>query len=135
MPRCAHGCASSPAVRFAGLLTREGIVMNNKKLRRLDHEERLQFRRRSGRKRALGKPAPMAIPQGPNQRWSLDFLSDAFRDGRRFRILAIVDELTRSPAGHGPGFVFPTDPVAAGECAATARRDPPDLYLGRRMDG
>jgi transposase InsO family protein len=39
--------------------------------------------------------APMAIPQGPNQRWSLDFLSDAFIDGRRFRILAVVDDFTR----------------------------------------
>jgi putative transposase len=37
----------------------------------------------------------MARPQGPNQRWSLDFLSDAFADGRRFRILAIVDDFTR----------------------------------------
>ena len=33
--------------------------------------------------------------QGPNQRWSLDFLSDAFADGRRFRILAVVDDFTR----------------------------------------
>jgi putative transposase len=37
----------------------------------------------------------MALPQGPNQRWSLDFLSDAMTDGRRFRILAIVDDFTR----------------------------------------
>ena len=37
----------------------------------------------------------MALPQGPNQRWSLDFLSDAFAEGRRFRILAIVDDFTR----------------------------------------
>ena len=35
------------------------------------------------------------VPQGPNQRWSLDFLSDALTDGRRFRILAIVDDFTR----------------------------------------
>jgi putative transposase len=77
------------------LLRREGIVMNHKKLRRLYREERLQVRRRSGRKRALGTRAPMALPQGPNQRWSLDFLSDAFADGRRFRILAIVDDFTR----------------------------------------
>jgi len=81
--------------RLHVLLTREGIIMNHKKLRRLYHEERLQVRRRSGRKRALGTRAPMAIPQGPNQRWSLDFLSDAFTDGRRFRILAIVDDFTR----------------------------------------
>jgi transposase InsO family protein len=47
------------------------------------------------RKRALGTRAPLSIPQGPNQRWSLDFLSDAFVDGRRFRILAVVDDFTR----------------------------------------
>ena len=77
------------------LMRREGLVMNHKKLRRLYREERLQVRRRSGRKRALGTRAPIAIPQGPNQRWSLDFLSDAFADGRRFRILAVVDDFTR----------------------------------------
>ena len=69
--------------------------MNHKKLRRLYREERLQVRRRGGRKRALGTRAPMTLPQGPNQRWSLDFLSDAFTDGRRFRILAVVDDFTR----------------------------------------
>jgi putative transposase len=31
----------------------------------------------------------------PNERWSLDFVSDSFTDGRRFRILAIVDDCTR----------------------------------------
>jgi putative transposase len=77
------------------LLTREGIVMNHKKLHRLYREERLQVRRRGSRKRALGTRTPMTLPQGPNQRWSLDFLSDAFADGRRFRILAIVDDFTR----------------------------------------
>jgi putative transposase len=77
------------------LLTREGIIMNHKKLRRLYREERLQVRRRGGRKRALGTRAPMAMPQGPNQRWSLDFQSDALADGRRFRIFAVVDDFTR----------------------------------------
>jgi putative transposase len=37
----------------------------------------------------------MAIPQAPNQRWSLDFVSDTLTDGRRFRILAVVDDFTR----------------------------------------
>lgn len=81
--------------RLLVLLDREGLHMNHKKLRRLYREERLQVRRRGGRKRALGTRAPMTIPQGPNQRWSLDFLSDAFSDGRRFRILAVVDDFTR----------------------------------------
>lgn len=81
--------------RLLVLMRREGLVMNQKKFRRLYREERLQVRRRGGRKRALGTRAPMAIPQGANQRWSLDFLSDAFADGRRFRILAVVDDFTR----------------------------------------
>src|SRR4029078_12006903 len=37
----------------------------------------------------------IALPNGPNERWSLDFVSDAFTDSRRFRILAIVDDFTR----------------------------------------
>ena len=77
------------------LLDREGTRVNHKKLRRLYAEERLQVRRRGGRKRALGTRAPLASPQGPNQRWSLDFASDALADGRRFRILAVVDDFTR----------------------------------------
>jgi putative transposase len=72
-----------------------GVMINHKKFRRLYREERLQVRRRGGRKRALGTRAPMAIPQGRNQRWSLDFVSDAFACGRRFRIFAVVDDFTR----------------------------------------
>lgn len=48
------------------MLSREGIHMNQKKLRRLYNEERLQVRRRGGRKRTLGTRAPMILPQGPN---------------------------------------------------------------------
>ena len=81
--------------RLKLLLEREGIRMNHKKLRRLYAEERLQVRRRGGRKRALGTRAPMALPQGSNQRWSLDFAADTLTDGRRFRILVVLDDFTR----------------------------------------
>ena len=77
------------------LLRREGIEVNHKKLYRLYKEERLTVRKRGGRKRALGTRAPMAIPQGPNQRWSLDFVSDSLIDGRRFRILCVIDDFSR----------------------------------------
>lgn len=63
------------------LLKRESIVVNHKKLFRLYREERLTVRRRGGRKRALGTRAPMTLPQGPNQRWSLDFVADQLVDG------------------------------------------------------
>ena len=81
--------------RLKLLFDREGLVMNRKKLRRLYREERLQVRRRGGRKRALGTRAPLALPEAANQRWSVDFASDTLTDGRRFRILAVVDDFTR----------------------------------------
>ena len=77
------------------LLRREGVLLNHKKLFRLYREEGLTVRRRSGRKRALGTRAPMALPQEANQRWSLDFVSDVLADGRRFRVLVVVDDFTR----------------------------------------
>jgi putative transposase len=77
------------------LLRREGYVVNHKRLFRLYREERLAVRRRGGRKRAIGTRAPIAIPLAPNHRWSLDFVSDQLLDGRRFRILAVVDDCTR----------------------------------------
>lgn len=81
--------------RIHVMLQREGVTMNLKKLRRLYREEKLQVCKRGDRKRALGTRRPMLVPEHANERWSLDFLSDAFTDGRRFRILAIVDDHTR----------------------------------------
>ena len=77
------------------LLEREGVIMNWKKLYRLYREEKLTVRKRGGRKRALGTRAPMAIPQEANQRWSLDFVSDALSDGRKFRVLCVIDDFSR----------------------------------------
>jgi putative transposase len=81
--------------RIGLMLEREGLRMNHKKLRRLYGEEGLQVKRRRGRKRAQGTRAPMPLPHGTNQRWSLDFLSDVFGIGRRFRILAVIDDFSR----------------------------------------
>ena len=76
-------------------LRREGFKVNHKRLFRLYREERLTVRRRGGRKRALGTRAPTLVPQMPNERWSLDFVADQFIDGRRMRILVVVDDCTR----------------------------------------
>ena len=81
--------------RIGVMLERQGIFMNHKKLRRLYREEKLQVRKRGGRKRALGTRRPMVLPDRVNERWSLDFVSDAFTDGRRFRVLAVIDDYSR----------------------------------------
>ena len=77
------------------LLRREGIAINRKKTQRLYREEGLTVRRRKGRKRAVGARAPAPIPALPNQRWSLDFVHDQMATGRRFRVLNVVDDVTR----------------------------------------
>jgi len=77
------------------LLEREGFHLNHKKLRRIYKEEGLTVRKRGGRKRAIGTRAPIAVPSGVNERWSLDFVSHSFMDGRRFRILCVVDDHSR----------------------------------------
>ena len=77
------------------LLRREGHPVNRKRVYRLYKQEQLMVRRRGGRKRAIGVRSPMPLPLGPNQRWSLDFVHDQMADGRRLRILAVVDDYTR----------------------------------------
>ncbi|MBY5533801.1 IS3 family transposase [Rhizobium leguminosarum] len=81
--------------RIHVLLRREGHLVNHKKLFRLYREEKLTVRKRGGRKRAIGTRAPMLVPMVANDRWSLDFVSDQFTNGRRLRILTVVDDCTR----------------------------------------
>ena len=85
--------------RIGVMLERKGMVMNEKKLYRIYCEEGLSVRRRRGRKRARGSRTPMPVPLRPNQRWSLDFLSDMFGACRKFRILAVNDDCCRENLG------------------------------------
>lgn len=76
------------------LLRREGLVVNRKLVQRLYREEGLHVRRRA-RKRVAVPRVPMPMPLQANERWSMDFVSDALGDGRKFRALTIVDDVTR----------------------------------------
>lgn len=77
------------------MLERKGWHVNQKKVCRLYKEGKLEVCKRCGRKRALGTRQPMVLPDRTNERWSLDFVSDAFTDGRRFRVLAVIDDFSR----------------------------------------
>lgn len=81
--------------RLAILLKREGFACNIKKVHRLYREEQLMVKRRKGRKKATGTRQPLPKPDSINQVWSLDFVSDALADGRRFRVLGIMDQCSR----------------------------------------
>lgn len=81
--------------RIHVLLRREGININHKKLFRIYKQLGLKVLKRGGRKRALGtRIVAMALTKA-NQEWSLDFVHDALDNGRRIRILTVVDDFTR----------------------------------------
>ena len=84
--------------RLAVLLRREGFVVNHKKVYRLYRDEGLAVRRVRRRKRKKLAGAERVIPSLPesrNQCWSMDFVQDSLADGRRIRVLTLVDNYSR----------------------------------------
>jgi putative transposase len=77
------------------LLRREGEPSGVNRIYRLYREEGLTVRKRKARRKAVGTRAPILVEARPNTRWSLDFVHDQLACGRRFRILNIVDDVTR----------------------------------------
>lgn len=81
--------------RLTVMLRREGWKVNTKRVYRLYREEQLQVRTAKRAKRAPHLRVPLPGAGRPNQRWSMDFVSDRFVNGRWFRILTVVDQYTR----------------------------------------
>lgn len=75
-------------------LRQEGVRANHKRIRRLYRTEGLAVRRQR-RKRVARPRVLLPSPQGPNERWAMDFMRDTLADGRAFRALTLVDHCTR----------------------------------------
>jgi putative transposase len=85
--------------RLYVLLRREGWRVNHKLVYRIYKEEGLEVRTKKRRKRVSALRVVLPAATGPNERWSMDFVSDSLHDGRRFRVLTLVDHFSRvSPA-------------------------------------
>ncbi len=80
--------------RLYVLLRREGWLVNRKLVQRLYREEGLVVRRRKRKRVAVPRIAP-PMPTRANERWSMDFVSDALGNGRKVRALTLVDDFTR----------------------------------------
>lgn len=80
--------------RLHVLLKREGLVINHKKTERIYKEEKLSIRRKRRKKISRIRIA-LEVPQKPNEQWSMDFVSDSLHNGRRFRVLTVVDNFTK----------------------------------------
>ena len=81
--------------RIHFILKKRGLKINHKKLFRLYKEMGLKVRRRGSRKRAVGTRLAKVKASRINEVWSLDFMADRLADGRKIRLLNIVDEYTR----------------------------------------
>src|ERR1700691_5206896 len=77
------------------LLREQGEPSGINRIYRLYRQEGLTLRKRKARRKAIGTRAPILIEAKVNARWSLDFVHDQLAQGRRFRILTIVDDVTR----------------------------------------
>ena len=77
------------------MLRAEGEPSGINRIYRLYREEGLAVRKRRSRRKAVGTRAPILVEAKPNVRWSLDFVHDQLACGRRFRLLNIVDDVTR----------------------------------------
>ena len=98
--------------RIHVMLRREGTCVNRKRVQRLYCQERLQVQRRKRRHGVAVERRPLIVPTGPNQVWSMDFVSDALETGRRLKCLTIVDDFTKEAVDivvdHGIGGEYVT---------------------------
>jgi putative transposase len=111
------------------LLRREGEPSGINRIYRLYREEGLTVRRRRNRRRAVGTRAPILVEARPNARWSLDFVHDQFACGRRFRVLNIVDDVTRECLASIPDTSISGQRVARELTALIARRCKPGMIV------
>ena len=86
--------------RIHVLLGREGWRVKRKRVCRLYREEGLQLRNKTPKRKVSAKLRDDRSPaSAPNEAWAMDFISDQLFNGRRIRILTMVDAFTRiSPA-------------------------------------
>jgi transposase InsO family protein len=111
------------------LLRREGEPSGINRIYRLYREEGLAVRKRRARRKAVGTRTPILVEAKPNARWSLDFVHDQFACGRRFRVLNIVDDVTRECLGAIPDTSISGVRVARELTAIVARRGKPKMIV------
>ncbi|NKM50372.1 IS3 family transposase [Rhizobium leguminosarum bv. viciae] len=111
------------------LLRRDGEPSGVNRIYRLYREEGLSVRKRKARRRAVGTRAPILVEAKANARWSLDFVHDQFACGRRFRVLNVVDDVTRECLAAIPDTSISGRRVARELTALIERRGKPDMIV------
>ena len=115
--------------RLFVLLRREGESSGINRIYRLYREEGLTVRKRKARRKAVGTRAPILIEARANARWSLDFVHDQLIGGQRFRVLNIVDDVTRECLAAIPDTSISGRRVARELAALIERRGKPGMIV------
>lgn len=100
-------------LRIHVLLRREGWFVNRKRVHRLYRLDGLQVRMRVRRRKRLSlHRGPVPRPTAANEHWSMDFVHDQLLDGRRFRVLTVIDQWSRESVSLETGFSLSGSSVA-----------------------
>ena len=92
-------------LRVHVMLRREGWAINKKRVWRLYRLDGLQLRMKTKRRKRISLQRGHVLPAtGPNEHWSMDFVHDQMLDGRKFRILTVIDQWSRESVSLEPGF-------------------------------
>jgi putative transposase len=96
---------------FLYLRNVQGHGWNHKRVYRIYRELELNLRIKPRKRLKREKPDELAVPETPNEVWSMDFMADRLGDGRQFRLLNILDDFNREGLGIEIDFSLPAERV------------------------
>ena len=96
---------------FLHLRNVKGFGWNHKRVYRIYRELELNMRIKPRKRLQREKPEPLAVPEAPNEVWSMDFMADQLADGRSFRTLNVLDDFNREGLAIEVDFSLPSERV------------------------
>ncbi len=96
---------------FLHLRNVKGFGSNHKRVYRIYRELELNMRIKPRKRLQRDKPEPLAVPEAPNEVWSMDFMADQLVDGRSFRTLNVLDDFNREGLAIEVDFSLPSERV------------------------
>jgi len=96
---------------FLHLRNVKGFRWNHKRVYRIYRELELNMRIKPRKRLQREKPEPLAVPDAPNEVWSMDFMADQLADGRSFRTLNVLDDFNREGLAIEVAFSLPSERV------------------------
>jgi len=96
---------------FLHLRNVKGFTWNHKRVYRIYRGLELNLRIKPRKRLVREKPESLAVPQGINEVWSMDFMHDQLEDGRKIRLLNVIDDFNREALGIEVDFSLPSERV------------------------